>query len=70
MMNWKNTEKDKDAPVQQSQGHHGYEIVGPKCGRDKDGNFICVCGKCKPLTSAKNNDRGDSAYNSSNCGNN
>ncbi|MBQ7799653.1 MAG: hypothetical protein IJ370_04100 [Oscillospiraceae bacterium] len=28
----------------------GYEINGQKCGRDKKGEFHCLCGKCKPLT--------------------
>ena len=26
-----------------------YEINGPDCGRDKNGVFHCVCGKCKPI---------------------
>ena len=26
-----------------------YRIVGPFCGRDKDGNFHCACGKCREL---------------------
>lgn len=24
-------------------------IVGPTCGRDKDGTFRCVCGRCRGL---------------------
>ena len=26
-----------------------YEINGPNCGRDKNGVFHCVCGKCRPI---------------------
>ncbi len=26
-----------------------YEIVGENCGRDADGVFHCVCGKCKMI---------------------
>lgn len=26
-----------------------YEINGPDCGRDKNGVFHCVCGRCKPI---------------------
>ena len=26
-----------------------YEIFGENCGRDENGVFRCVCGKCKPL---------------------
>lgn len=26
-----------------------YEINGPDCGRDKNGVFHCVCGKCRPI---------------------
>ena len=29
----------------------GYIFVGEKCGRDKNGVFRCVCGKCKSNTS-------------------
>lgn len=25
-----------------------YVVKGPDCGRDKDGNFHCMCGKCTP----------------------
>lgn len=32
-----------------------YKIVGPRCGRDINGEFSCVCGKCEPLPS----DQGD-----------
>lgn len=24
-----------------------YKIVGPFCGRDNEGVFHCICGKCK-----------------------
>lgn len=26
-----------------------YEVNGPDCGRDKNGVFHCVCGKCRPI---------------------
>ena len=26
---------------------YAYKIVGKNCGRDKNGNFICTCGKCE-----------------------
>ena len=26
-----------------------YEINSPDCGRDKNGVFHCVCGKCRPI---------------------
>ena len=26
-----------------------YEVNSPNCGRDKNGVFHCVCGKCKPI---------------------
>ena len=32
---------------------NGYEIVGKNCGRDKNGIFRCVCGKCKSNTSKR-----------------
>lgn len=32
---------------------NGYAIVGKKCGRDKNGIFRCVCGKCKSNTSKR-----------------
>lgn len=30
-----------------------YLIVGPECGRDTDGKFRCVCGKCRELEPGK-----------------
>jgi hypothetical protein len=27
-------------------------INGPDCGRDKEGNFVCVCGKCREIPTA------------------
>ena len=30
-------------------GEMAYEINGPDCGRDKNGVFHCVCGRCKPI---------------------
>lgn len=41
----------------------GYRIASPHCGRDKKGNFRCVCGKCKPILFEKSN-------NGNNCCNN
>lgn len=32
---------------------NGYAIVGKNCGRDKNGIFRCVCGKCKSNTSKR-----------------
>lgn len=26
----------------------GYIVYGASCGRNKDGKFVCVCGKCVP----------------------
>lgn len=26
-----------------------YEVNSPDCGRDKNGVFHCVCGKCRPI---------------------
>lgn len=44
-----------------------YRIVGKQCGRDKNGVFVCVCGKCELIDpdiceNGNNgcNDRGDS----------
>lgn len=28
---------------------HKWIVVGPKCGRDKNGTFRCVCGRCREL---------------------
>lgn len=33
-----------------------YEINGRNCGRDKNGVFHCVCGKCKETDSAAKGD--------------
>lgn len=27
----------------------GYKIFGEKCGRDENGAFHCVCGRCRPI---------------------
>ncbi len=27
----------------------GHKITGPQCGRDKNGTFRCVCGRCRRL---------------------
>ena len=32
---------------------NGYASVGKNCGRDKNGIFRCVCGKCKSNTSKR-----------------
>lgn len=32
-----------------------YEINGSECGRDKNGKFVCLCGKCKPLPQISHN---------------
>lgn len=46
-----------------------YKIVGPRCGRDANGDFICVCGKCEPLTSGESDVCDYSGYYSNNSGN-
>lgn len=33
----------------------GYLIQSPDCGRDKNGQFYCKCGKCKPLMKTRQN---------------
>lgn len=35
-----------------------YKINGQDCGRDKNGVFHCVCGKCKETGSAAKGDDG------------
>jgi hypothetical protein len=35
------------------QNHEPCTIVGPKCGRDKNGTFRCVCGRCRELSENK-----------------
>ncbi len=37
--------------------NYAYEVVGRNCGRDKNGVFRCVCGKCKPLRKQSKNRR-------------
>jgi len=32
-----------------SMDEMAYEINSPNCGRDKNGVFHCVCGRCKPI---------------------
>lgn len=34
-----------------------YKIVGKECGRDKNGVFRCKCGKCRPLSENKSENR-------------
>ena len=34
----------------------GWKIRGAKCGRDRTGRFVCVCGKCEPLCGNQSND--------------
>ena len=29
---------------------NGYYIASDACGRDKNGKFVCVCGKCRVVT--------------------
>lgn len=29
---------------------NGYYIASDACGRDKNGKFVCVCGKCRVMT--------------------
>lgn len=43
-----------------------YQIKSPFCGRDKDGCFKCVCGKCTPIVSKE----GDNSRNNSSDGRN
>lgn len=31
---------------------NGYYIASNACGRDKNGKFVCVCGKCRVMTNA------------------
>lgn len=31
---------------------NGYYIASDACGRDKNGKFVCVCGKCRVMTKA------------------
>lgn len=40
---------------------NGYLIASPNCGRNKDGVFVCACGKCRKvkLPQAKRKDCGD-----------
>ena len=44
----------------------GYQINSPYCGRNKAGTFICVCGKCRPLSANKGNDNGRESSNGGN----
>lgn len=45
--------------VQEGQKQTGYVINSPACGRDKNGVMHCVCGKCRALTPAEDNHRGN-----------
>lgn len=42
---------------------NGYIINSPRCGRDKNGAFHCVCGSCEALNAHVSDDR-------DNCGDN
>lgn len=42
------TEKKRDYNTPPEITDNGYTIIGPNCGRDKNGVFKCVCGKCYP----------------------
>lgn len=33
-----------------------YVIVCPQCGRDKNGTFRCVCGRCRELSETQRSD--------------
>ena len=55
--------------VQEGQKQTGYVINSPACGRDKNGVMHCVCGKCRALTPAEDNHRGNSANNCCDSGN-
>lgn len=47
-----------------------YKINGQNCGRDKNGVFHCVCGKCKETDSAaKGDDCRDGCNDGCNCRN-
>ena len=39
-------------------------VVGPKCGRDKNGTFRCVCGRCRELPYNKNQNGGNNSNSS------
>lgn len=45
-----------------------YKINGDKCGRDKNGVFHCVCGKCEKLDTCKRENGNDSRDDSRKCG--
>nr|DAY22553.1 MAG TPA: hypothetical protein [Bacteriophage sp.] len=42
------TKKKRDYNTPPEITDNGYTIIGPNCGRDKNGVFKCVCGKCYP----------------------
>lgn len=41
--------------LQERQRVQGFEIKSPYCGRDGNGVFHCVCGKCGPLEKGRTN---------------
>jgi len=43
---------------------HKWIVVGPKCGRDKNGTFRCVCGRCRELPHNKSQNGGDGSNDS------
>ena len=42
----------------------GNEITSPQCGRDKNGTFRCVCGRCRELPHNKSQNGGDGSNDS------
>ena len=48
-----------------------YRIVGKSCGRDRNGIFRCICGKCKLILEVHEDryDSGDDSSHGSNGGN-
>ena len=43
--------------LQERQRVQGFEIKSPYCGRDENGVFHCVCGKCGPREKVRTNKR-------------
>ena len=40
----------------QGAASESYVIVCPQCGRDKNGTFQCVCGRCRELSETQRSD--------------
>lgn len=47
-----------------------YLIVGPSCGRNSEGTFRCVCGRCRELPPYECEDGCNGSDNSGQCGDN